>query len=57
MLHLQDRLKSGPTWCVHECGAERGVVRRGDLAEELFFVLCGCDGVSTVLIPDLWREE
>lgn len=43
ILHLQNRFKSGPTWSMHERGAQRCVVRRGDFAEEFEFVLC--DGV------------
>jgi len=31
---------------VHECRAQAGVVRDGDAAEELLFVLWLCDGVS-----------
>ena len=46
LLHLQDGLEGGPTWCLHECGAERYVVSNGDVAEQRFFVLCAF--VSTV---------
>lgn len=48
MLHLQDSLESGPTWCVHERRSERGVVRDGDLAEELLFFLCVVRVVSGI---------
>lgn len=42
LLHLQDSLESGPTWCLHESGAERDVVGGCCAAEEAGFVLFAC---------------
>ena len=39
VLHLQDRFKSGPTWSMHESGAELGVFLNCGFAEEIEFVL------------------
>ncbi len=47
VLHvLEDSLEGGPTWCVHELHAERGVVGRGEDAEELLFVLSSCQHLT-----------
>lgn len=38
-LHLQDRLESGPTWKMHECGAECGVFLGRHLTEKFQLLL------------------
>lgn len=54
ILHLKDRFKCCPTWCMHELSAQSCVVRARDFAEEFEFVLYIKSYPVSLILREVW---